>query len=88
MSFPLDKENAGSEGFISRPSETSQPYSWLTISRHIITQKSGFLQQSLSLCCSKENRLVSGFTMSLAVIYIYCPENAQGVNYAHSKIFV
>lgn len=86
MSFPKEAEDAGTEGFISRPSETPHPSSWLTISRRIITQKSNFLQHSLSLACSKENHLVSGFTISSAVIY--CAENVQGVNDVHSETVV
>lgn len=86
MSFPKEAEDAGIEGFISRPSETPHPSLWLTISRHIITQKSNFLQHSLSLGCSEENHLVSGFTISSAVVYN--TENVQRVNYVHSEVFV
>lgn len=47
VSFPREAEDAGIQGFISRPSETPHPSWWLTISRHIIAQKSNFLQHSL-----------------------------------------
>lgn len=87
MSFPKDAEDAGIEGFISRPSGTPHPSSWLTISRHIITQKPNFLQHSLVLGCSKENHLISGFTISSAVIFFYA-ENVQGVNSVPSEICV
>lgn len=59
MSFPKEAEDAGIEGFISRPSETPHPSSRLTISRHTTPQKSNFLQHSFGLGHSKENHLGS-----------------------------
>ena len=86
MPFPKAAEDAGIEGFICRPSETPHPPSWLTVRRRIISQKSNLLLHSPSPGRSKENLLVSGFTISSAVIYY--AESAQGVSSGYSEILV